>query len=139
MRIGTVPKKMAGVRSAATAELATGPYPTFTSSNHKLIVETRHHSGRRESYYDEHDDHYESSSRYRDRSRHREDDRYHSRRDRRDRDYYDERDRDDNRERRDRGDRSPRRSRSPRRRGAGRPRTRCVILSSMFSMTPANN
>ncbi|KAF8247497.1 splicing factor, CC1-like protein [Wilcoxina mikolae CBS 423.85] len=81
---------------------------------------------RRDSYYEDRDDYYDSSSRYRHRSREdRDDDRYYSsRRDRRDRDYYDERDRDDHR---DRHERTPRRSRSPRKRGergGGRPRTR---------------
>lgn len=67
---------------------------------------------RRDSRYD---DHYESSSRYRNRSRDRDDDR-HYRRDRRDRDYHDDRDH-------DRRSRSPRGGRG---RGNGRERTRCV-------------
>ncbi|KAL7274916.1 Phosphatidylinositol-3-phosphatase SAC1 [Rhizina undulata] len=84
----------------------------------------RRHSGRKDSYYDDRDEFYDSSSRYRHRSRDREDDRHYSRRDRdrRDRDYYDERDRDEF-YRRDRRDDRERRSRSPRRRG-GRGRTR---------------
>lgn len=81
----------------------------------------RRRSVRRESYYDEREDYYDSSSRYRHSRDDRDDDRfYSSRRDRRDSHYYDERDRDDHR--RDR-ERIPRRSRSPRKRGERRPRT----------------